>query len=240
MGIYKDFADYYDDYMYDIDYTDWVYYLCRISHIFSLDGVQVLDMGCGTGSLAKAFALQGACVTGVDNSEAMLRIAKKKCAGLWTPVQFHCADIVEYQDSSAYRLINAACDTINYILNADMLYQLFQRVFSLLETGGYFTFDVLNPGYPKLLKNRKFITKQYTYKFSSHLSKGGAYYTTVRIRKGFELCAQEEHIQQLYSLDFLIALLNKIGFKKVDTYEFYTEKKAGKRSDKYQIICKKV
>jgi ubiquinone/menaquinone biosynthesis C-methylase UbiE len=42
------------------------------------DGVRVLDIGCGTGSLAIACARRGAQVTGIDISPLMLDIARQK------------------------------------------------------------------------------------------------------------------------------------------------------------------
>ena len=41
-------------------------------------GTRVLDVCCGTGDLALAFAAQGAEVVGLDFSEAMLAVAKSK------------------------------------------------------------------------------------------------------------------------------------------------------------------
>ena len=43
-----------------------------------LNGVQVLDVACGTGDLSEAFADRGATVTGVDFTPAMLDIARQK------------------------------------------------------------------------------------------------------------------------------------------------------------------
>jgi demethylmenaquinone methyltransferase/2-methoxy-6-polyprenyl-1,4-benzoquinol methylase len=44
-------------------------------------GLQALDLCCGTGDVAFALAEQGAEVTGLDFSEPMLAIARKRCAG---------------------------------------------------------------------------------------------------------------------------------------------------------------
>jgi ubiquinone/menaquinone biosynthesis C-methylase UbiE len=45
------------------------------------DGVDVLDVGCGTGSLALVLAEQGHTVTGVDLSPNMVELARRKLAG---------------------------------------------------------------------------------------------------------------------------------------------------------------
>src|ERR1700730_7322703 len=46
----------------------------------SVDGFQVLEVGCGAGRLVRAFAQRGAVVTGVDVSPRMLELAAQNCA----------------------------------------------------------------------------------------------------------------------------------------------------------------
>jgi ubiquinone/menaquinone biosynthesis C-methylase UbiE len=46
-----------------------------------VQGMQVLDVGCGTGALARRMAERGARVTGVDSSGGMLEEAKAKAEG---------------------------------------------------------------------------------------------------------------------------------------------------------------
>lgn len=53
----------------------------------------VLDLGCGTGALASMFADQGFTVHGVDASNKMLNIAKRKTTH--QAIQFHEHDILE-------------------------------------------------------------------------------------------------------------------------------------------------
>lgn len=59
-------------------------------------GVQVLDAACGTGRHAAFLTDHGCTVTGVDQSEAMLAVARSKVPG----ARFECADIrdLPYKD----------------------------------------------------------------------------------------------------------------------------------------------
>ena len=58
---------------------------CRLSmiplmdHVKSLDGLKVLEIGCGTGSFSVALAEQGAEVYGVDIDESYVAVAQKRC-----------------------------------------------------------------------------------------------------------------------------------------------------------------
>ena len=53
----------------------------RVAEIAAGPGLQVLDVGCGTGNLAIACAARGAHVTGIDSNAGMLEVARHKPVG---------------------------------------------------------------------------------------------------------------------------------------------------------------
>jgi len=67
-----------------------------------LAGRTLLDVGTGTGRAAIALALKGAIVTGVDASEEMLAVARRRAADLRATVTFDRADAhrLSYPDQS--------------------------------------------------------------------------------------------------------------------------------------------
>jgi 2-polyprenyl-3-methyl-5-hydroxy-6-metoxy-1,4-benzoquinol methylase len=54
----------------------------------SVDGLRVLEVGCGAGRLLRAFAQRGAVVTGVDVSPRMLELAAQNCSDFRNSVSF--------------------------------------------------------------------------------------------------------------------------------------------------------
>ena len=60
-------------------------------------GIDILDIGCGTGELMEYAARKGACVTGIDISDGMLSVARKrfKEADLGDKIELHHAGITE-------------------------------------------------------------------------------------------------------------------------------------------------
>src|SRR5262245_43744792 len=54
----------------------------------------VLEIGCGTGRLARALAAQGVSVTAIDLSPEMIRVARER-TGSNPRLTFLCADVME-------------------------------------------------------------------------------------------------------------------------------------------------
>jgi ubiquinone/menaquinone biosynthesis C-methylase UbiE len=75
------------------------------------DGERVLDLGCGTGTLAIAVkqAAPGAAVTGVDADEAVLARARRKAARAGVEPRFDraMADRLPYADASFERVVSS-------------------------------------------------------------------------------------------------------------------------------------
>ena len=105
----------------------------------------VLDLGCGTGTIACLLAARGYRVVAVDGSEDMLAQAARKAEGLDRPPLFL------HQDMSRLRLgmtVDAAVstlDALNYLTTERALGETFRRVFRWLRPGGAFWFDVNTP-----------------------------------------------------------------------------------------------
>ena len=106
----------------------------------------VLDLACGTGTIACLLAQRGYRVLAVDGSEEMLTQAMTKAAALTErpPLFLH-------QTMPRLRLLEpvdaAICtlDAVNYLTRPADLQETFRRVFRWLRPGGWFLFDVNTP-----------------------------------------------------------------------------------------------
>ena len=76
--VYSAFAEIYDEVMRDVDYEGWSEHVINLCNRFDIEVHKILDLACGTGSLAIRLARMGYQVTGVDQSRQMLQIARKK------------------------------------------------------------------------------------------------------------------------------------------------------------------
>lgn len=106
---------------------------------FIKPGDNVLDVGCGTGTLALRLLRKGAHVTGIDMSAFMIETAKKHAEreGL-------AANLTVFQDSVTQLRKHAAPESFDAIvctmvlgeLSPDYLRFIFDECFSLLKPGG--------------------------------------------------------------------------------------------------------
>lgn len=99
-----------------------------------------LDLGCGTGVLCALLNSRGIEAEGVDLSEEMLEIARENAPDL----RFTAADMTEYQPQRSFDLVTCTGDAINHLPDLTAIGRTFGNVYSALNPGGCFVFDLLN------------------------------------------------------------------------------------------------
>ena len=97
----------------------------------------VLELGCGTGSVLKHLARDYE-VWGLDLSKTMLSIAKKKLP----EVKLFRRDMVRFQLPEAFDVICCVYDSINHVLSFADWQKLFANVHHHLSDKGVFIFDI--------------------------------------------------------------------------------------------------
>lgn len=101
-------------------------------------GARVLDLCCGSGHVTKELVRRGYLVTGVDNSAELIALAKKELP----ETDFHVQDITGLSLEMRYEGVLSTFDSLNHILCLDDLERIFERVYTVLERGGVFVFDM--------------------------------------------------------------------------------------------------
>ncbi|MDC0358456.1 class I SAM-dependent methyltransferase [Oligoflexia bacterium] len=134
MDPYKAIARFYDDITSERSDIDFVANLIAKYHP---KAQTVLDLGCGTGTtlcyLSKIFE-----VTGLDQSSAMLKIAKSKMLH----GKFLQGDMRSFALTERFDVIACLLDTINHLLSFSEWKQVFKNAHKHLNPGGVFIFDV--------------------------------------------------------------------------------------------------
>jgi 2-polyprenyl-3-methyl-5-hydroxy-6-metoxy-1,4-benzoquinol methylase len=104
----------------------------------------LLDLACGTGTLAIMMKRKGWDVLGIDASEAMIEVATRKTKSVRPPIAFLRQDMRSFASPRKVGLVTCMFDAINHLTSHTDVLRCFRGVNAVLETGGYFVFDVNN------------------------------------------------------------------------------------------------
>ncbi len=140
---YTVLASYYDRLTQDVNYGKWADYIQRHFAKSKQPISSVLDLGCGTGSLACELAQRGYHVIGADLSTDMLSVAQEKCADL--DVFLVSADMRRIRLPEPVDAALCCLDSLNYLMTPAGVQSTFQSVYQALVPGGLFLFDVKTP-----------------------------------------------------------------------------------------------
>lgn len=101
-------------------------------------GASVLDLCCGTGSVAGYLARRGFAVTGLDASGEMLRYARREVP----QGEFLLADAETFRLPAIFDASICTFDSCSYFLDQETLVKVFSNVYDALRPNGRFAFDL--------------------------------------------------------------------------------------------------
>lgn len=146
MNSYNALAASYDGLTVDAQYRKRADYLERLFRKSAIPIRTVLDLGCGTGTMAYLLTERGYQVTAVDGSEEMLTQAMGKAlAGGLEPPLFLLQDMPRLRLIQPVDAAISTLDALNYLTRSRDLRETFRRVCRWLKPGGQFLFDVNSP-----------------------------------------------------------------------------------------------
>lgn len=138
---YTAIADVYDRIMADIEYDEWAELILRVAGDLGFAGGPLLDLGCGTGNATLPMWERGYEVEGLDASQAMLVVARRKLPG----IAFHLGDFRTFRLGRRFALVYSVFDALNNLLTDEAFSACLARVREHLAPGGVLVFDVNTP-----------------------------------------------------------------------------------------------
>jgi SAM-dependent methyltransferase len=145
MSGYGDFAAFYDALTTDVDYAAWADYLLDVFDRHGCPRGQLLDLACGSGTLALELTACGVDVIGVDGSQDMLAIAREKAENAGAPVMFLCQDMRELD---LYGTVDGAVcmlDSLSHVCDTADVGEILRRLGLFIAPEGLLVFDVNTP-----------------------------------------------------------------------------------------------
>lgn len=145
-GIFdQNYANTYDLVYRNKNYQEEVGAVARlIAQHADTDVRRILDLGCGTGRHAEVLLDLGYTVSGVDQSEAMLSLARQRLEGKTSGdrISLHCGDIRDFSVSGPFDAALMMFNVLGYMTSNDDLLASLGSVRRHLEPGGLFVFDI--------------------------------------------------------------------------------------------------
>jgi 4-phospho-D-threonate 3-dehydrogenase / 4-phospho-D-erythronate 3-dehydrogenase len=139
MAIYSRFAEHYDEYMSHVDTEAWTDFVLKLHKKYRKGELNdILDIACGTGSIAIALSDQGYHVDAIDKSPDMLKIAAKKKKS----PHFYQSDFLTKLPANSFDLVVSLFDSVNYLSTKRELTRMFGNVKQSLKDNGLYIFDV--------------------------------------------------------------------------------------------------
>lgn len=193
----------------------------KIIRLVNFKGTTILDLACGPGRHAVAFARKGYQVTGVDLSSFHLQKAKVRARQAGVKVKWICQDMRTFVRPSAFALALNLFTSFGYFAGSKDDLQVLRNVRRSLKTGGILVMDMLGK---ELLAKRFQLTK------SAELADGALLIERHQIVGDWGRIKNEwiylkngnaktfRFELTLYSGQELKELMQKAGFKKIRLY----------------------
>jgi SAM-dependent methyltransferase len=220
-------------YIHDVGHSDFALGAAPgILEIFarnSIRGGLVVDLGCGSGLWAKELIEAGYRVLGIDISEAMVELARRRAP----EAEFRVGSLFEVEIPPC-AAVTAVGEVLNYLFDPENedrgLARLFRRVYDALVAGGVFVFDVLGPGQVPLGTAARGFRLGKDWAVLSEREEDAELGTLVRRIVSFRKVGEhyrrndEVHRVRLYPPDELSAELRRVGFRvrKMHAYGGYS------------------
>ena len=245
MQPYSGFASVYDLFMDNVPYQDWADYIQSILKKYQIKGGLLLELGCGTGSMARGLADRGYDMIGIDNSEEMLSIAREKSAEEYD-ILYLCQDMREFELFGTVAAVVSVCDSMNYLLTEQDLLTVFRLVNNYLDPGGLFIFDLDTQymyeeilGDQTIAENREegsFIWEN-TYYEDEQMNEVTL---TIFVPEEDERYRRydETHYRRAYSLHVVKRLIEEAGMEFIAVYDMLTEDSPKPDSERVYIIAR--
>ncbi len=245
MESYTDFAALYDEFMEETPYDDWCENIVSILKAHGITDGLVCELGAGTGEMTMRLAAKGFDMIGIDNSEAMLAVAREKTVEE-ADILYLLQDMREFELYGTVKSIVSVCDSVNYITDPEDLVTVFKLCNNYLDPSGILVFDFNTRykyetviGETTIAENGEdasFIWENYFDAESSVNEYDITFF--VKEENGFFRRFTEEHYQRGYTLGEMKDLLLRAGMIFVSACDVDTMGDVTAETERIYIIAK--
>lgn len=240
---YSQLAEIYDYVMRHVDYPFWADYVQSIFAQHHAAPTTILELACGTGTLALILAERGYQVTGVDRSSAMVDVARKKAARTQRAVAFVQADMTTLPVEGQFDAILCLYDSINYLLDLNTMQRTLEGVRPRLRPGGLFVFDACTEVNSRRHFNHH-TEKEATSRFSYLRRSEYRVHDRIQVNEFWLLLKRngrfdeyyECHEQRIYPIAQIIETVHAAGFEVLGAFDGFSFTLATEQSNRVHFV----
>lgn len=210
-------------------------YVDFIKNNFFNKNLKILDVACGTGTLIKKLSRNYKHIDGLEKSKKMAEVARKK-----TLKKIYIDDMANFKIKKKYDLILCAFDSLNYVLDKNLLEKVFKNFYKHLNKNGEILFDINPLG--KFKKHFNVIEEQKIH--NKKIRWVSSYsYPFWRIKIQFinkDNIDEEVHHERFYSLSVIKRLLKDSKFNKIKVFKDSLKNKGNDKKRIFILAQKKI
>lgn len=227
--MYKQFSDFYDKLVFDIDYEKYSNNIKKILSENNIYSGNILEIGAGTGNLTLELAkLKDFNILAFDNSLEMISHANEKLKKFGN-VDYIYQDMFDFNFKLyGFDVVVSLLDVINYITEIEDLEYIFNSIYQSLNEDGVFIFDI-NSRYKLLevLGNNTYVYEKddifYTWENTIDEGCDDIVYFDLNFfykeEDGKYSRVYEEQVERYHSIDTIINLLTNSGFTNIEYFD---------------------
>lgn len=243
--MYNEFSEIYDKLVFDIDYEFYSEILKKEISLAGISPYRVLEIGIGTGRLTEYLIDGSKEYYGIDISSEMLEQTSSKFHNK-DNLKLICGNIVDFKLEGYFDFAFTTLDTINYILEPSDLEKAFENIYDSLKDNSLFIFDINSENKLRdILGNNTYVYEYenifYTWQsfldeevdivdfvLDFFIEENGKYRRII-----------EEQSEKIYSTDFILSILDKIGFKNIKFKDFDTDDNIDEDTQRILFVASK-
>ena len=236
-------AKIYDHVMRHVDYVEWADYAEQVFTHFGPVPRHIVEVACGTGTLAVKLAQRGYSVHGIDASEAMIVQARAKAAAIGNGAPtFSVGDMRDLPPDDADAVL-CLYDSVNYCLTEDDLRSALSSFRRTVHAEALCLFDVTTEAnslryfrsYRCREKHEGFVCKRH----SRYLQEERLQLNEFVIEQpGSPEAVRELHEQRIYALTDVLAAVSPQEWIVLGAFSDYTLDPADEDAERIHIVLR--
>jgi len=233
----------YDVVMAHVDYERWADHIERLFARHEVAPARILELGCGTGSLALSLQPRGPyAYRATDRAPVMVAVARRKALASDAAVTFAEADFTDFVLPTPVDAVLLLYDGLNYVTDPADLRSLFGCVSEALRPGGVFIVDQSTPA--NSVNNTADFDDAgthdgFTYERRSTYDAARRLHTTTFRLHVDGRSFTETHVQRAYERQEIAKLIDAQPFQVIGAYDGFTTNPATDASERIHWVLQK-